>query len=226
MLRRPHRRGVITDFASPSAYVRSHVALYEQLCVTLADDRHPLVVVAGPSRGEGRTTVATNLAACSARVGARRTLLVDADLAQPALSRRHAAPGAAGLSDVLAGRAQWQDCLHAMAGTDTLFFMPAGNLREVALPAAPAERVAALVREWCEAFDWVVVDAPPLLASAAAIVLGKHASGAVLVVQAGRTRVEVVRQATARLKESSVRPLGVVLNRRRFFIPRYAYRRL
>lgn len=221
-----HRRGLVSDFASQSPLVRSYVAIFEQLCVSTAGDAHPLMVVTGPGRGEGRTSVAVNLALCGTHLGGRRTLLIDADIGGAGLSRVLGRSGLPGLSDVLAGGSEWRDCLHPHGRDERVRILPAGTSGTVVPAACPPERLSGLVAEWRREFEWIIVDTPPLLSSATANVLGRHATGAVLVLRSGRTRAEVLAQAAARLKDNEIRTLGVVLNRRRFSIPRYAYRRL
>lgn len=221
-----HRGGLVTDFASPSPLVRSYVTMFEQLCVSTAGDGHPLLVVTGPGRGEGRTSVAINLGLCGTQLGGRRTLLIDADTELAGLSRALGKNGKPGLSDVLAGNTPWRDCVQAHEHNERLHVLPAGSSTTVVLAACPPDRLSGLVAEWRREFEWIIVDTPPVLCSATASVLGKHGTGAVLVLRSGRTRMEVLSQAAARLKESDIRTLGVVLNRRRFSIPRYAYRRL
>ena len=221
-----HRGGLVYDFTSQSPLVRSYVTMFEQLCVSTAGDAHPLLVVTGPGRGEGRTSVAVNLGLCGTRLGGRKTLLVDADIELAGLSKALGKSRGPGLSDVLVGDLPWRDCVQVHGQDERLHVLPSGTSATMVPAACPPDRLSSLVAEWRSEFDWIVVDTPPVLCSATAAVLGKLGSGAVLVLRSGRTRTEVLSQAAGRLKEHEIRTLGVVLNRRRFSIPRYAYRRL
>jgi len=73
---------------------------------------------------------------------------------------------------------------------------------------------------------FVVVDTPPLLESALALRICSSASGVVLVVEAEKTRWEVAKEAREMLRRSDAHLLGVVLNRRRFHVPDWLYRKI
>ena len=74
-----------------------------------------------------------------------------------------------------------------------------------------------------EQFDFTLLDAPPITLSPESASLARWTDGVLLVVQAGKTRWEVVQQAKARLEQGGAKVLGVVLNRRKFVIPDFLY---
>lgn len=218
------RKGLIVDPYSKSPIVGSYVSLLEQVSLASRDDRVPAVVVTSPSRGDGRTTISANLAICASAIGGRRILLVDADFEQPGLSRLFAAADRPGLAEVLAKGAGLDD-LVCPIDKGTAFLLPAGRGINACL-AAHAGRAAELISQLRSRFDWVIIDSAPVLQSTGACVLAEHATGAVLVLRAGRTRPEVLQAALDELREHRGKVLGTVLNRRRYMIPRGAYRRL
>jgi Mrp family chromosome partitioning ATPase len=75
-------------------------------------------------------------------------------------------------------------------------------------------------------FDWVILDGPPVTTYPDASNLAVVADGAILVLRAERTRSEVAERAMKVLNEAGVALLGGVLNRRRYHIPEFIYRRL
>jgi len=216
----------IRDFGSPEPFVRGFAAMFEQLCVQTSTERPRVIVVAGVSRGQGASTVSMNLAASCARLGGARTLLVDGDLERPSLSTRLNLDRSPGLADLLGGSDGWRDMVRPVGEDPLLLLLPAGRARLASLIASGSARLGEMIGQWRAAFDWVIMDSPPVLASASASVIGRYATGVILIVRAMQTRDEVLRTATERLRETGLRPLGVVLNRRRYIIPDYAYRRL
>lgn len=224
-VRRGQRRGLIVDVQSRGAYVRSYAALFERLALLLPESRGRLVVLTSAARGEGRTTAAVNLALCAARLGGGRVLLVEADLERPAMASLLETSAAPGLAQVLNDELAWPDALRR-PNADRLAVLPAGAALTAARLATAGPRLATLAAEWRAQHDWVFIDTPPLLESAGGSILGRCSDGVLLVVRAGATRAEVLREAAARLRTGSVRVLGAVLNRRSFVIPAYAYRRL
>lgn len=218
------RQGLVTDPHSNSPLVGSYVGLLEQVSLAARGDRTPTVVVTSPSRGDGRTTIAANLAMCASAVGRRRILLVDADFERPGLSRLFAAADRPGLAEALAGETNWEELVRPVAnGRSSL--LPAGRGISACL-VAHADRAAEMIALWRAQFDWVIIDTTPVLHSTGASVLAEHATGAVLVLRAGRTRPEVLKAALDELQENGGKVLGTILNRRRYTIPWGTYRRL
>lgn len=217
------KHGLVTDFSSRSPASRAYVALFEQLCLATSEDAHPCVVVTSPGRGEGRSSVASNLALCGAQVGDRRALLVDVDLENPVLAQRFGVQANGQFLDVLSGRTSLEDSVQEVSG-GRLKLLASGSGSHAATLASRSSAIGAMLGQWRAAYDWVMIDTPPVLSSVAAMLLGRYSSGVLLVVRAGHTRAEVVRQAVSRLREGGVTLLGVVMNRREFTIPRYAYR--
>ncbi len=222
-----HRRGIVTGAGSSSAYARAHVALFERVSLALpaGGARGRVLAVCSALRGEGRSLVAANLAACAARFGGGRALLVDADLDRAWLSRRLGGGGRGrGLGEALGGAAL-EECVRTtdIAG---LSLLAAGSAAGAARVSTAGAQVEALLARLRDGFDWILVDSPPLGDSGAGLILSRCADAAILVIRSGATRVEVAREAAARLRGGPARLLGVALNRRRFAIPSFAYRRL
>jgi capsular exopolysaccharide synthesis family protein len=168
--------------------------------------RRPMRVVAVTSAGrrEGRTTTAANLALTAAQEG-RQTVLVEADLRRPALSRLLGLAPRPGVAEVLSGRAELGQ---AMTRLGPLAVLTAGEQRDVGtLLRGPA--AAALLDQLRAGHELVVLDAPPALAFADGDRLSGDADAALLVVRAGATPRQVIRLALEALGD---RAAGVVLN--------------
>jgi Mrp family chromosome partitioning ATPase len=89
----------------------------------------------------------------------------------------------------------------------------------------PAEARAA-IESYGAAYDWIVLDGPPVLESPDSATLAAVADGVVIVVQANRTKRPVLIRAVDLLRKAGGRVLGTVLNRRRLEIPEFIYRRI
>ncbi|MGY1745238.1 polysaccharide biosynthesis tyrosine autokinase [Blastococcus sp. SYSU D00695] len=167
------------------------------------------VVVASAGRGEGRSTVAVNLALAVAEAG-RRVVLVEADLRHPSLAQRLQVPGDVGLTQVLRGEADLADVLRPW-GSGKVSVITAGRP-----PADPgelfsADDVAVLVDQLREKSDFVLVDTPALLEYADASGLASRVDGVLLTVRSGRTGRDPLVEATAALEGVGAHVLGVVL---------------
>ncbi len=159
---------------------------------------------------EGKTTTATNLAVVLAQLG-KSVLLVDADLHRSRLHEIFNVSNVEGLVSILAGRV---DARHAIQKTAIpgLSLLPAGPPSPNPSGLLASDTMRRFLDGAVERFDYVVLDAPPVLAVADAIVLGYLSNGVILTVRGGGTPREQVLRALTELRRSNVRVLGVVIN--------------
>jgi Mrp family chromosome partitioning ATPase len=200
--------------------VRSMSSLRVNLEAALGSRTTRSIMFLGAQGGEGTSTIALQFAQAIARDTGARPLLVDCHARRPAFAVE-----------------EGQRCAvlerHLMSGSPETSAVIASNLFVVPVP--PAARAAGMIqpnalREALDAnapgFDWVILDAPPVLDSPDAAALGAVADGVVLVLQAGRTKRPVLSRAADLLTKSGSRLLGSVLNRRVLEIPEFIYRRI
>jgi capsular exopolysaccharide synthesis family protein len=169
-----------------------------------------VLTITSPMSGEGKTTVAANLAASLAESG-RRTLIIDADLRRPRLHEVFGASNSQGLVDLLVG-AYFDPLEFTVAVSKGLWFLPAG----VAAFGGPGLLHEAGTRKLLERlrreFDTVVLDVPPVLAVSDARSLSRIVDGTILVVRAGVTDPEDAIEAKSLLESDGAHLLGIVLN--------------
>lgn len=178
-------------------------------------ERDPQVILVTSARpGEGKSTVAANLAVAFAQ-GGSRTLLIDADLRRGSLGGVFGLPREPGLSDALAG---------ALTAPEAVQEVPLGE-RSAALHLIASGRVTAdstellasdgferLLRELRGRYDRIVLDSPALQPVADASVLGRSADASLVVVRAGATPHDVLAEAVDLLLRVQARVGGIVLN--------------
>ena len=166
-------------------------------------------VVSSAGPGEGKSTTAANLAIALAESGAR-VALVDGDLRMPKVAEYMGVEGGAGLTDVLIGRAELSDVLLRW-GAAQLYVLPAGKV-----PPNPSELLGSKAMDQLfdvlhEHFDFVIVDAPPLLLVTDAAVVGKRTNGTVLVAASGSTRKQGLDMALRTLEAAGGQLRGVIV---------------
>lgn len=167
-----------------------------------------LVTSAAPS--EGKSTVAANLAVSFAQAG-QNVCLVDADLRKPRLHKIFGAENWRGLTTAVMNQNGIEADLQ-FSGIEGLMLLTSGPI-----PPNPAEllgsgRMQALLGELEQRFDVVVLDSPPVLAVADAVVLAPRVSGVILVVRAGQAARQQVKRAQEALLAVKANLLGVVLD--------------
>jgi capsular exopolysaccharide synthesis family protein len=180
--------------------------------IAFARAHHDLrtIVLTSPGPGDGKSTVASNLATIFAQQG-QRTLLVDADLRRAVVNATFEIPRSPGLSDLLVGSVRLADAVRPV-DVPNLFVLPSGQF-----PPNPSELLGSpAMREILEeakgSFDMVVIDSPPVLAVTDASVISSVVDGTIVVVRVGKTARDAVRRAVAQLRVVNGRVLGAVLN--------------
>jgi len=154
-----------------------------------------------------------------------RCLLVDGNLRGPALHTKFHVERAPGLTEVVRDGAGVARVAHATA-VPRLTLLTSGS--EVRSPQSffqlPAFREH--LQAWTRDYAYVVFDSVSFGPVADPLSLGQAVSGAVMVVEAGRTVREVAAETAEEMRRAGIRLLGAVLNRRRFYVPDWIYRRV
>jgi capsular exopolysaccharide synthesis family protein len=209
--------GVVPRISSSDRKSQSHLLAKESFRgirtnIRFARDAEPkTVAVTSSAPGEGKSTVATNLAITYAEQG-DRVALVDADLRRPQLHRMFGASRAPGLSDVLRGNAELADAVQRVRRVDRLDLIAAGSPVSNAPALLDSDAFEEFIGALRANYSAVVLDTPPLLAVTDAGVLGARVDGTLLVVRSNVTSTEVVERAVEQLRRLGSSLLGVVLN--------------
>ncbi len=178
-----------------------------------ADGPPRTLVVTSSSPVEGKTTTAANLAVVIAQSG-KTVILVDTDLRRPAIHKLFEQVNTRGVTTALVHEGGGMVTDHLLhSGIENLYLMPSGPLPPNPAGILGSARMVDLIEELKAHADIVIFDTPPLLAVADATLLARVCDGAVLVVQAGSTRPEMLRRAKDQVLQSGATVLGVVLNR-------------
>ncbi|MCP5357402.1 MAG: polysaccharide biosynthesis tyrosine autokinase [Pseudomonadales bacterium] len=171
--------------------------------------RGRVVLITSGSEGEGKTSIAMNLAFAMAKT--EKVLLINADMRR-SQSYVGLSAGAAGLSHLIAGAAQMRDCVHAIPGKG-LYVIPAGVLPPNPKELLSSARFRRIIEMLERRFDTVIIDAPSLTEVSDTLVVARHSSDILYVVQASVTRPEEAYVELSRLQGEGIPPVRVVLNR-------------
>lgn len=184
------------------------------------DDRElSSVLVTSAALGEGKSTVAWNLAAAGAEAGAK-VLLVEADMRRPVLARRFGVSPTYGLSDVLLGGVGADEAVQQIQlpgpdsngsskAMDVIFGgRPLGN----PVDSIESERMASLISGAERRYNLIVVDAPPLSVISDAIPLTRQVGGVIVVSRLGQSTRDAAARVRGQLENLGAPTLGVVVN--------------
>jgi polysaccharide biosynthesis transport protein len=171
------------------------------------------LLVTSAVAGEGKTTVAIDLAHTVALTG-RRTVLVELDLRRPTFAEHFELDAAHGLTTVLTGRGQLSELLlEPLSDAPNLLVVPSGPLPHNPSELLGAPRLEEILAELAAGESMVIIDAPPLnpVADAQVLLNNRVLDAAILVARIERTTREEVRRARAILDRHTVVPVGIAV---------------
>lgn len=198
----------LTDPRSPAA--EAYRMLRTNLTFAGLDQPLEVLVVTSPAPEEEKSVAVANLAVTMAQ-GERRTILVDADLRRP---RQHEIFGVSsdrGLTTMFVDPEAMANPPLVDVGVENLWLLPSGPLPPNPADLLGSRRMDEVLAVLRTRADFLLFDAPPVVAVTDAAVLGRKTDGVLLVMTAGRTRRDHALQAKELLERAHVRLVGVVL---------------
>ena len=192
------------------AFAESYRSMRTALQFSTAEGAPRRLMVTSTVQSEGKSTTALALAINLAQLG-QRVLLIDADMRNPSLHKTLKRSNESGLSSYLSGDTQ-REALIQDSGIANLAVLTAGPH-----PPSPVDLLMGpcllelLDRADALGFEKIIIDAPPVLGIADAIVLGNHVQNILFAVKAGNAKLSSIRDALRRLRLGGLMPLGVVL---------------
>jgi capsular exopolysaccharide synthesis family protein len=169
-----------------------------------------VILVTSAVEHEGKTTVASQLAASLARSD-RRTLILDGDLRHPNVHLALELELGPGLPELLRGEIGNDEAVKPTS-IDGLFAVTGGACDYAAVTALSRPELARVIKGFRDSFDHVVIDAGPVLAFADSLLLGQQCDVAILATMRDVSSLPAVNAAVDRLREVGVRVLGAVVN--------------
>jgi len=217
----------VTDPLSPAA--EAYRVLRPVLLAAAAKRGVKVVMVLSPMAGEGKSTTAANLAVVLAQSG-RSVALITADLRRPRSHEFFEVASEPGLSEFLGGTATLPEVerrVSAQVGGDLVIY-PAGRLRAHPAELLQSRQMQRFLEDQREAFDFLILDCPPVLAVSDALPLIPLSDGVLFVADAESTTREQVSLARDRLLQMGANLLGAVINglagsSSGYYDDRYAY---
>jgi succinoglycan biosynthesis transport protein ExoP len=199
--------------AESSSLLEPYRILRSALGFTAATRELNTLLVTSAVAGEGKTTVAVNLAHVIALSG-RRTVLVELDLRRPTTFGSIDLAAKRGVTTALTGAGELEDLLvRPLADLQNLLVLPSGTIPHNPSELLGVERVARLIAELAEDGSMVIIDTPPLnpVADTHVLLDNPAIDAAVIVARLDRTMREQMRQARSILDQHKVQPIGIAI---------------
>jgi capsular exopolysaccharide synthesis family protein len=193
-----------------SEAAESYRALRTAIKFGVPDGRAKTILVASPSSGDGKTTVASNLAIALAQAG-KRVLLLDADLRHPKQHETFGIENHSGLGDVLAHDLTVAEAVHKTVVAN-LEILPAGPHPENPADLLNSPRFIDVIDELMDRYDHVVIDSPPVMAVTDSRIMAASCDVTVMVLRADRADRKLCEMARDGLAGVGANLLGLVMN--------------
>jgi protein-tyrosine kinase len=205
--------------------VEKEIRVYQNLAAVISDSTKKVLQFIGSREGEGTSTVVREFARVSAAKFGKSVLILDADQHHPSQHLFfHVIPDC-GWQEVVRDNRPIEKALHQIGDTK-LFVSPSSEYSPSHPHVYNSLLIDAFLKKLRQRFDLILIDSPPATTSTDGLTISSKADGVVLVVEAEKTRWPVAEIARDRIKRSGGNILGIVLNKRRFHIPDFIYKRL
>ena len=220
-------QSLVSHFAPRSIAAECYRSLRTNVLFASGEKNLKSILITSSSVREGKTITALNLAIVLAQVG-KRVLLIDTDFRNPSIHKYFGLPNEPGLSNTILGNVTWQeavrtitdimlgdikvDDLMATPGMDNISVITSGLSVMQPSELLNSSRVPNLLGEMKNAYDFVIIDTPPVLPVADAIILGNKADGVFMVYEAGKVARNALKRTKFLLENVGANMLGIILN--------------
>ena len=201
------------------------IALYHSLDNAFPGLDRKVVLFIGVKGGEGTSTVVSSLARVAAERFHRKVAVIDANTTHPTQHRLFGISPTVGWDDVLRGIEPTERALYP-AVSDRLWIIPVSAAGARTDQVIGTHGIEAFFRALRERVDLVLIDGAPAMVFPDSVAFSGKANGVVLVIEAESTRWPVSQSVHHQITKAGGRVIGIVLNKRRYYIPEFVYRRL
>ncbi len=181
------------------------------------------ILVTSSKPTEGKTVSAINLALGLCKTDAKVALL-DGNLHHPCLHKMFNVDNSPGLSDFFTSNNEFSDKILLETEYERLFIMPSGIPTKQSVDIFRTETFGSRLASIKQNLDYVILDGPSILSSSDVQLIANCFDGIIIVIECEKTKWEVVKQAKVKLNNVGGEILGVVMNKRRYYIPGRLYK--
>jgi Mrp family chromosome partitioning ATPase len=199
--------------------------LYQNIEYLLPDAPEKTILFMGLQGGEGVSTIVRDFARMAAARLDKTVLIMDAAHHNPSQHIYFNIKGGAGWKDIMVTGEPADKACH-QSGSSNLFLAPILPQRSLTPNVYDHPAATAFLGELRKKYDFILIDSSPAITSPESIAISRLTHGVVLVMEAERTRRQVVENVKNKIARNGGNVIGIVFNKRRYYIPGYIYNRL
>ena len=201
------------------------IRLYQNIESLLSGSKKAVIQFIGSREGEGTSTVIREFAKVAALKLGKLVLLLDADRHKLSQHLYFNIQPIYNLEEVLKSNDPIDIALYQI-GETKLFVSPISSSTTSTPKIFDTQKIDIFLEKLRKRFDWILIDSPPATTSSDGLAFSNRVDGTVLVLEAENTRWPVVESVKEKIIRSGGKILGIVFNKRRYYIPEFVYKRL
>lgn len=209
----------------PGGSLRELGMLRNSIEVAFAGKKKRTILFTGAMLGDGTTTIAAGYARMLGLEGRQRVLVCEMNAREPSFANFFSTNGDAGVTEYFLSGGNLSSLIQKCQ-SDNLDVLRVGRQDATVIQLNLNSVFPRLLEEALRDYDTVVIDAPPVISSPETPPMTAFVDGVVIVIRAGKTKREAVLRALDSVASFKGRVLGVVLNRKRYYIPGFIYKRI
>jgi capsular exopolysaccharide synthesis family protein len=213
---------LITEINPVTEYTQSFLNLSEQIYLSMKAKNLKTLLITDAEGSEDTVKIIANLSAVLAYKAGHKVLIIDANLRTPEVSKIFKISNVPGLADVLEGKISFEDAVQNLDSNLTV--LPAGETILNPINLLESSTMSDLIKRIQGKYDLIFINSADLKNFIDAVVLSSVIDGVILVVNEGKTRRHVVKNAIIPLEQKKVNILGIILNNRKYVIPKIIYK--
>jgi capsular exopolysaccharide synthesis family protein len=209
----------------PEEFMRQMGILRNALETVFVGRQKRTLLFTSATEEEGTTTIATNFARFLAMQGQHRILVCELNARRPSFAKVFSLNGTRGMTDYFSQRVDLRTLVHTIE-PDDIDVLHVGREDPTVIQVHLGQVLPEFLEDALDLYDTIIIDAPPVVDCPETPPMAGLVDGVVMVVRVGRTKRETVARAIERITRFDGEVLGVVLNRKKFYIPEFLYKRI
>ena len=207
---------------APFAVVEAYKKIRTNLKFLLAKNDGGIITFSSADEAEGKSTTSINMAIAFSQLGGK-ILLLDADMRRPSVSKKLKIENNDGLSNIIAGLSDFNSAVYHY--NSNLDILTSGPTPPNPLELLSTEAFDSLLETLKSEYDYILIDTPPINAVSDALVVAPKTDGLLLVVRAGYTRRDSLKQTIGAAEFANINILGAIMNGSDSNAKNYKYRK-
>lgn len=203
----PERMYIEDESSNFSETIRT---IRTSITLSALDYPHKIILSTSSVPGEGKTTVACNVALSMSQL--EKTLIFDADMRRPSTKKifgyDHRLPG---MSELLADEAELKDVMHKVEGTN-LYVITAGSVPIDPLDLLASNKFKHMLEQLAKTYDRIIIDSPPISMVSDAVLLSNLADAVIFVIKSDSTNSKIANVSIQKLQRANAHIIGAIIN--------------